>query len=178
MNDFLGDKILLEKYTEVTQDLKISYQQGISLAFAGSHGLGKTLVSTNILKRAVEKGYSGLYVTLNDIIACTINSISEDRGLARRALLTVDFLVIDEVDPRHIGSDQAADLFGRILEDIFRTRAQNKMPIFMCTNSPKIIDSFTGPIKQSIESLMNYVKIVTVLGKDYRKIEKTIVSKI
>lgn len=171
MNDFSGDKILLEKYTEITQDLKESYKKGVSLAFAGRHGTGKTLTCCNVLKRAVEKGYSSLYVTLNDIVACTINSNPEDRGLARRELLTVDFLVIDEFDPRHMGSEQAADLFGRILEDIFRTRSQNKMPILMCTNSPKVVESFTGSIKASISSLMNYVTNVTVIGEDYRKNE-------
>lgn len=172
MNSFRGDGILKEKYDEITQDLKSAYDRGLSLCFAGSHGLGKTMTCTNILKRAVEKGYSGLYATLNDIVSCTINSAPDDRAAARKELLTVDFLVIDEFDPRYMGSESAADLFGRILEDIFRTRAQNKMPTFMCTNSPNPVESFTGPIKQSITSLMNYVAKVTVLGKDFRKEQK------
>ncbi|HVI43054.1 MAG TPA: ATP-binding protein [Anaerovoracaceae bacterium] len=172
MDSFHGDPILLEKYQEITQDLRNAYNKGVSLCFAGGHGLGKTMTCTNILKQAVNKGYSGLYATLNDIVACTVNSPPDDRSAARKELLTVDFLVIDEFDPRYMGSENAADLFGRVLEDIFRTRAQNKMPVFMCTNSPNPVESFTGPIKQSITSLMNYVTKVSVLGKDFRKEQK------
>lgn len=169
MVDFRGDAILLEKYNEIIGNLKQSYENGVSLCFAGSNGLGKTYTATNILKTAINKGYSGLYATLNDIVACTINNPSDEKAAARKELITVDFLVIDEFDPRHMGSENAADLFGRILEDIFRNRSQNKMPTFMCTNSPNVVESFTGPIKQSIGSLMNYVQKVSVLGKDFRK---------
>jgi DNA replication protein DnaC len=171
MDKFVGDKILLDKYNEIANDLKNTYDNGVSLCFAGKFGVGKTLTVTNILKRAVEKGYSCLYATLSDIVTCTVNSLPEDRGLARKELLNVDFLVIDELDPRHIGSEAGADMFGRILEDIFRTRAQNKMPIFICTNAIKPVESFTGAIKLSIESLFNYVTMVPVLGSDFRKIE-------
>ena len=167
--NFKGDKILLDKYNEIVSDLKAAYNNGVSLCFAGSHGLGKTMTCANILKMALAKGYSCLYVTLNDIVANTLNNNMEDKATARRELLMVDFLVIDEFDPRYMGSDNAADLFGRILEDIFRTRASNKLPTFMCTNSPNVVESFNGPIKQSISSLMNYVTKVSVLGKDFRK---------
>lgn len=165
---FQGDKVLMDWYQKIVTDLKASYQSGICLCFAGSHGLGKTFLCTNILKKAVEKGYSGLYVTLSDIVAYLISSM-DGRSEARKELLTVDFLVIDEFDPRYMGSENAADLFGRILEDIIRTRTQNLLPTLTCTNSPKPVDSFTGPLKASIASLMNYFTMVTVLGKDLRK---------
>ncbi len=170
--DFKGEKILLDTYLEVTKDLKDTYNKGVCLCFSGTLGSGKSFTMTNILKRATEKGYSAHYATLTDIVSAMISSSSEDKSIARRQLLTVDFLVIDEFDPRYIGSDQAADLFGRVLEDIFRTRCQNNMPIFMATNSPRVVDSFNGSLKQSITSLMNYVKVITVIGKDYRKQEK------
>ncbi len=167
--DFKGDKVLLQHYTQIVSDLKETYKKGICLCFAGSLGTGKTLTTTNILKRAVEKGFTAHYATLNDIVSALVTSQSEDKAVARKELLTVDFLAIDEFDPRYMGSDQAADLFGRILEDIFRTRVQNNMPIFMCTNSPNVVESFNGPLKKSIGSLMNYVQQVSVLGKDFRK---------
>lgn len=164
---FKGDSVLLEKYHDIVVDLRKSYKDGIAICFAGSHGLGKTMTSCNILKRAVEKGYSGLYVTLSDIVSVMLNH-SEDRGTARRELLLVDFLVIDEFDPRYMSNDRASDLFGKILEEIFRTRSQNGLPILMCTNSPNVTESFVGPIKQSITSLMSTVKTVAVLGQDHR----------
>jgi DNA replication protein DnaC len=83
--------------------------------------------------------------------------------------MMVDFLVIDEFDPRHMTEGASSDLFGRQMEDIFRRRSENKLPLFMCTNSPNVIDSFAGPIKQSIDSLMSYATVIPVLGKDFRK---------
>jgi DNA replication protein DnaC len=168
-NVFKGDENLFEKYEEIVFDLKKTYNDGICICFAGGHGVGKTLASTSVLKRAVEKGYNSLYVTLSDVVENLISSQSSEKSIMRQELLKADFLVIDEFDPRYMPSDAASDLYGRTLENIFRTRVQNALPTFMCTNSPNVVESFTGSIKQSIDSLMSYTKIVHVLGSDYRK---------
>jgi len=167
--DFDGDKSLRNKYEEIVNNLDSVYDDGACVCFAGRHGVGKTFVCTNILKRAVEKGYNSLYVTLSDMVDTFLTIQGVDKYIARKELLTVDFLVIDEFDPRHMASDAASDLFGRTLENVFRTRTQNSLPIFMCTNSPNVLESFTGAIKQSISSLMNYVETVPVLGEDARE---------
>lgn len=166
--NFHGDPSLKEKYQEITKDLRQSYREGVAICFAGGHGRGKTMTCCNILKRAVEKNFSGLYVNLNDIVSVMLNRDSEDRGTARRELLMVDFLVIDEFDSRYMSNDKASDLFGKILEEIFRTRSQNSLPILMCTNDLDVKKSFTGAIKESIDSLMSTVRTVPVLGKDQR----------
>lgn len=167
---FTGDPILMEKYKTITSDLRKTYRDGLAVCFAGNHGLGKTMTCCNVLKRAAEIGYSCLYVNLGDIVTIMLNRDTEDKGVARKELLLVDFLVIDEFDPRYMSNDKASDLFGKILEEIFRTRHQNGLPIMMCTNSPNVVESFTGPIKQSITSLMNTVTTIAVLGKDHRKV--------
>jgi len=41
--DFIGNKVLLDKYTDITSDLKGHYQKGTSICFAGLHGVGKQL---------------------------------------------------------------------------------------------------------------------------------------
>lgn len=165
---FTGDEILIEKYKEITKDLRKSYQDGVAYCFAGNHGLGKTMANCNILKRAVEKGYSALYVNLSDIVSLVTSPNSEDRNVARRELLLIDYLVIDEFDPRYMPNEKSSELFGKVLEEIFRTRHQNALPILMCTNSPNVVESFSGSIKQSITSLMSCVTMVAVLGKDFR----------
>jgi DNA replication protein DnaC len=171
--NFQGDKKLKDTYLDLTQQIEgqdnlyKTYKTGVSICFAGSHGIGKTMTCANILKRALEKGYTGYYGTLNDFVSHLV--YAPEKATLRNYFLTVDFLVIDEFDPRYMGSDSASDLFGKILEDIFRARAQNNMPTFMSTNSPNVIESFQGSIKSSISSLMNYVKIVSVIGMDLRK---------
>lgn len=168
--DFIGDPNLLIKYNEYIKDIKSSYINGTSICFAGSHGRGKTLVTTNILKHACHKGYNCLYTTLSDMVNVLTQAVGEDRYLARKELLMVDFLAIDEFDSRFMPSENAADLYARNLENIFRSRIQNKLPTIMCTNSPNIIESFNGALKASLESLTKgYLEIFPVFGPDYRK---------
>lgn len=173
MHDFQGPAVLQKYYTEVTNDIKISYREGKRACFAGKHGVGKTFVACCILKRVVEKQFSASYVNLVDIIHVMLNGTSEAKNNARDNLLSVDFLVIDEFDTRFMGSENAADLFGRILEPIMRTRIQNRLPLIFCTNSPKVEGSFSGPLEASIASLMNMVTLIPIIGgQDARQMIK------
>lgn len=164
MDNWSGPSILGKVYLAVTKDIKSSFKKGERAFFAGKHGIGKTMVSCCILKRVVEYNYSALYVNLTDIIHVMLNSTPQIKSEARDILLNVDFLVIDEFDARFMGTENAADLFGRILEPIMRTRIQNRMPLFFCTNSVKVEESFSGPLRASIESLMKVVKLIPVIG--------------
>lgn len=168
--DFVGDPTLLKKYNDYTSDLKSNYINGISFCLAGSHGRGKTLTIACILKKATHKNFSCLYTTLSDIVNSLTQAPNDEKFIARRELTMVDFLAIDEFDSRFMPSDNAADLYARTLEGIFRTRSQNKLPTLMCTNSPNIVEAFNGPLKQSIESLVKgYLEIIPVFGEDFRK---------
>lgn len=170
--DFKGDPRLKEKYDLYITDIKKSYLDGASICFAGSHGLGKTMATTGILKKACQKGFSCLYTTLSDMVNVFISASNEEKFSARRELALVDFLVIDEFDSRFMPSENAADLYARSLENVFRTRSSNKLPTLMCTNSPNIIKSLNGSLKDSIESLMKgYLEMFPVLGDDFRKMK-------
>lgn len=166
--DFHGFDGLLKKYNEVIIDIQQAYSNGISMCFAGSFGTGKTLTAACILKKAALVGYSCLYTTLADIVNLVGTGSTEDKFSGRKELMQIDFLVIDEFDSRWMSGEKGVDFFGRTLEDIFRSRLQNKLPTFMCTNSPNPVDSFTGSLKKSIGSLMKKMEIVPVLGSDYR----------
>jgi DNA replication protein DnaC len=168
--DFVGDSNALKLYQDYIFDIKKSYLSGKSFILGGSQGVGKTTVLTSILKKTCVKGFSSLYTSLSDIVNVTISAPTEERFFAKRELTMVDFLVIDEFDPRFMGSEQSSELFGRTLETIFRTRSQNKLPTLMSTNSPNVIQSFTGPIKVSLDSLMSgYLNIIPIFGNDFRK---------
>ena len=168
--DFIGDTRLKQRFDEYVVDLKASYIAGTSICFAGGHGLGKTMTATCILKKACLKGFSCLYTSLSDIVSVLTSGNNEDKFLARRELVLVDFLVIDEFDSRFMPSENAADLYARSLESIFRARSQNKLPTLMCTNSPNVVESFSGPMRASIGSLMSgYLKVFPVMGEDIRK---------
>lgn len=172
MDNWSGPASLKKYYDEVVANIKDAYKEGKRARFAGSHGIGKTMVVSCILKRIVESGdFTGLYVNLTDIIHVMLTCPSDEKITAREHLLEVDFLAIDEFDTRFMGSENAADLFGRILEPIMRARIQNRMPLFFCTNSSKVESSFSGPLQASIESLMNVVKLVPIIGGEDARIK-------
>ena len=171
--DFCGDPRLLTKYNEYISDIKSSYDNGKSICFAGLYGCGKTFVSTCILKKICAKGYSGLYTTATDVVNILVQATGEDKYLSKKELTMVDFLVLDELDPRFYSNENAADLYARSLEGVFRTRCQNKLPTIICTNSPNIVESLNGSLKASIDSLMNgYMEIFPIFGEDFRKKNK------
>jgi DNA replication protein DnaC len=166
--DFHGDPRLLNKYQEYITDLKVSYQEGKSICLAGKHGVGKSLTLICILKKATIKGYSTLYTTLSDIVGALTQG--QDKYNAKQELIGVDFLAIDEVDGRFFSTDQAADLYCRSLEIVFRSRAQNQLPTLIATNSPNVVESFNGSLKDSMSSLMQgYMEELSVVGQDFRK---------
>lgn len=172
--DFKGDARLRKKYDEIVADIKQFYVDGRSICFAGNHGVGKTFITTSILKKACLLGFDCLYTTLSDVVSVLISAPNEDKFLTRKALNQVSILVIDEFDSRFYGqSNDAADLFARTLEGVFRTRAQNKLPTLLCTNSPNALESFNGSLKSSITSLFNgFMETFIVLGEDYRSNNK------
>lgn len=167
MKDFKGAPALLKSYNEL--DIPSVYNNGKSLFFIGLHGTGKTTIVSNMLKKACQKNYTCLYTSLSDIISSLLDAPFEEKYLARKELMMVDFLVIDEVDNRFFPSENAADLVGRTLEQIFRTRLQNKIPTIMCSNSPNPVEMFSGAMKQSMDSLYSSTKTIVAVGSDFRK---------
>ena len=171
--DFTGDSRLLEKYNSYISDIKASYINGKSICFAGHHGLGKTFICTSILKVACHKGYSCLYSDISNIITVLTQAHIDDKFIAKRELTMVDFLVVDELDPRFFNaSESAMELFAKSFENILRTRRQNKLPTLVCTNSPNIIESFSGPLKESLSSLFSdKMEMFPIFGNDFRKMK-------
>ncbi len=171
--DFYGPKGLVEIYLKSVTDLNKSYINGVSFCLAGTHGTGKTLTVANILKKATHKNFTALYTTLSDVVSALILPSNEEKFNARKELTEVDFLVMDELDPRFMPTETAADLFGRTFEHILRTRLQNKLPTIIVSNSPNPVESFTGSIKESLESLMTKLPLIPILGEDFRKVQGT-----
>lgn len=168
MSSFKGAPNLKKFYDDAINHIQDIYNNGQCFIFAGNHGCGKTLTVSNILKRCCHKNYSCFYTTLSDIVSALIEAPYEDRYYARKELLAVDFLAIDEFDPRFV-NPSASDLFGKTFENIMRTRQQNGMPVFLCSNSPNPNEMFSGSLKESIGSIMSKVKTIVALGSDYRK---------
>lgn len=168
MSDFQGADSIKKAVEEYTSDLKAKYVDGINVCFAGTLGTGKTYSMVNILKVALLKEFTAYYTTLGDM---AMKLTTNDTKVKYNDIVShCDFLVIDEVDSRHIAaSDAAQDFFGANFERIVRYRVQNKLPILLATNNANLEDAFKGQFKKTVDSILaaNTV-VVAALGKDYR----------
>lgn len=167
---FTGDQRLLTKYQNYIENIEDNFNSGKSLCLCGNTGVGKSMTISNILKLAAIKNYNCLYITLSDLVT-VLTTNNDEKFLVRKEINTVDFLAIDEFDPRFILSSNASDLYGSTLELVFRSRIQNKLPTLMATNSPNPLEAFSGPLKDSLKSIFNYLEMFPVLGKDHRSIK-------
>jgi len=172
MNEFKGAPELKKAYEYISGNIDNLYDDGMAICFAGQHGVGKTFVSTSILKIACHKNYSCCYTTFSGMISALVSSPFDVQYNARKQLIMSDFLCIDELDPRHIGKGLSEDLYGRVLDSIFRSRYENKLGTIIISNSPNVLETFNGSIKESLGSLMSKMKMVVCRGEDYRKTGK------
>lgn len=165
--DFQGDPNFKKSIVSVLKQIKAFYERGLSLAFIGNFGTGKTYAATSILKMALVSGYTAQYVNMSDVVAETVKSNYE--FLAK--ISEVDFLCLDEYDARYVfPSDRSEQLFGQTMERLLRERFQNGLPTILCSNTPDLKDVLAGDFGRATESLFaKYMKTFYVKGKDYRK---------
>ena len=170
MNDFYGDPNLKNLYIEIMGDVNDFLYNGKSLFLKGAHGTGKTMLGSCLVKEISIKGFNCLYSNLFDIVNVLIYGEFKEKFEASKELKMVDFLVIDEFDPRFFGSEAGSELFGRILEMILRCRLQNHNSTMLITNNPNPTKGLGEALQSSIDSLIaGYCKEVFVTGADFRK---------
>lgn len=168
--DFSGDQNFKKLIISKLKDIDEVYAAGKSLVFVGSLGTGKSYTASCILKRALASGYTGLYVTMADVVA-TILSSEIDTSKYYSRLIGTDFLVIDEFSSHWIfPSEKSEQLFGSSLEFVLRTRFQNQLPTILCSNDSNVDDIFGGFFQKSFKSLRSHhTELYVIAGKDYRR---------
>lgn len=167
---FSGDENFKKLITSKLKNIDSLYSEGKSMIFVGTLGTGKSYTASCILKRAIVAGYTGLYVTMADVVA-NILSVEVDTAKYYNRLLGADFLVIDEFSSHWIfPSDKSEQLFGSSLEFVLRTRFQNQLPTVLCSNDSDIDEIFGGFFGKSFKSLRSHhTELYVIAGKDYRR---------
>lgn len=171
---FEGDPGFREKIREILLSLEAIYSEGQSYAFVGNVGVGKSYAAASILKMAIVQGFSAFYITMSELINTNLSS-ETDSNTFLSSLLEVDFLILDEMDLRWIHpSEKSAQIFSSTLEYLLRSRFQNKLPTVICSNTIDLNDIFSENFVKAFDSLREqYIKVIYVAGKDYRKHGRT-----
>lgn len=139
-----------------------SPQDGIF--FYGSNGVGKTMLSSIILKQAYRYRYSCQRVTFIKYVDSYTSSWNKEVETTTfwEHCKSVDYLVLEEV-----GKEIDSKITKPILEDLLRYREEKGLTTIMCTNLPvKDLEELYGA---SIMSLIRGNMIpVKLTGKDRR----------
>tara|TARA_Y100000287_G_C14233761_1_gene363503 strand:- start:2825 stop:3508 length:684 start_codon:yes stop_codon:yes gene_type:complete len=168
--DFSGDSNFKKSMSLKIKDIDGTYERGKSLIFIGTLGTGKSYTASCLLKRALTAGYTGLYVTMADVVAKILSS-EIDTSKYYKNLVGADFLVIDEFSSHWIfPSEKSEQLFGSSLEFVLRTRFQNQLPTILCSNDSDVDEVFGGFFAKSFKSLRtHHTELFVIGGKDYRR---------
>lgn len=171
MKRFYGFEGLKKGVLEYMDTIKESYGDGRTIYIAGDRGRGKTMAACGILKEAILKGYSAFYITLSDLVT----RVTTVHPTLKLEIKDIDFLVIDEIDNRFFPTENSMELYGSQLENVLRSRMQNKLPTIMCSNAIDIGLVFKGQFKKSFQSLWaQFVETLVAAGPDARKGEEKI----
>lgn len=169
MKGFYGDSGLRDETLKYIKHIDMEYSKGKVFCLSGHRGVGKTMTACEILKAAILKGFNVHYTTLVDAISIMT---TYEAYSYRQSLKYWDFMVVDEVDQRYFETINSKNLYGNHFENILRTRAQNKLPLIMCTNSEDLDAIFAGEFQESFKSLRSqFFNIIPVGGHDARKEE-------
>lgn len=169
MEDFYGSQEFKQEVMSYIENIEKEYSLGKVLCLSGHRGVGKTMAACSILQKAILKGYDVHYTTLVDAVSILT---SYDSHMYRKSVRRWDFLVIDEVDQRYFDTINSRNLYGNHFENILRTRAQNRLPLIMCTNSEDLDAIFAGEFQESFRSLRSqFFRVLPVGGHDARKEE-------
>lgn len=141
---------------------RTSYQEGI--LFYGSNGVGKTMLSSIILKQSYKYRWTSqrtTFVKYVDSYTSSWNNNSESDNFWDKCKKS-QYLVLEEV-----GKEIDSKITKPILEDLLRFREEKGLVTIMCTNlTPKDLEELYGAsIISLIKGNMTPIKIT---GKDRR----------
>lgn len=161
----------MEKMLEYAKDYVKNFESNKrNILFVGPTGLGKTHLSTAIAKALIEKGYSVIYETAQNIFFDFENDRFRDRFGDSEAqgdkYLECDLLIIDDLGAESVSSFSVACLY-----NILNTRLNKNLPIIASTNftSSEIMKNYHDRITSR---LFGEFFIKKFSGEDIRRQKK------
>ena len=167
------DKLLAKTYVQgILNDMRSFYDGGNSIFIYGSAGAGKSMLSVEILKKAVSEKFSIYYDFFPSVVdAYKKKGYVADEEKARYAAIfsEVDFLVLDELGKEDAQADYNSRDFSvsRFLE-INILKKRNLKPTIIITNLNGM-EQVKNKYGQFVNSMMSHrFKELRVVSNDFR----------
>ncbi|RPJ85027.1 MAG: AAA family ATPase [Acidobacteria bacterium] len=142
--------------------------KGENVILAGNQGLGKTMLTKNLLHQAVLAGHSALFTTASDLLL-DLNSRETSRALERRlrAYSRPQVLAIDEIG--YLAYDaHAADLLFQVIS----RRYENKSVVVSTNLAFKDWNTIFPNASCAValvDRLTHHAEIIRIEGESYRR---------
>jgi len=169
IKDFNGDKKALEAVQDYIKKMPSNLTKGIGLYLYGNPGIGKTLLSSYIVRAALRQNIDTRFYFFTDILNTFTESWHDDdaRNEVESNIINSDLLIIDDLG-REFKSNKK--LHEAILDSVVRGRASQLRPVIITSNYDILDVKETyghGIVDLFKESLI----VVPVKGNSYRKNE-------
>ena len=144
-----------------------------SLIFHGTPGTGKTFMADCIAKRVIDRGYTVLYLTANQLCSALEEyrfhrnpSLQEKTELIHDQLADVDLLIIDDLGSEYLNQVTAADLF-----ECFNQRILKRKATIVSTNLEP--EKLRATYMDRLYSRFNgYYRFIEFYGPDLRTLQR------
>jgi len=171
LSDLKQEMIGVKEIKTYISRLSEAHKEGVGVFAYGKNGNGKTLCACLIGKEALKQGYTVRFTFLGEIISAFADAMydQEAQNKLRKDILEVDFLIIDDIDKAYIS--EKSKYVDSILDTLFRTRVQNKLPVVITANKTigEILTSHEEVVSKSLLSLFDEsVVSILFMGNDHR----------
>ena len=150
--------------------------KGENVVLVGNQGLGKTMLSKNLVHQAVLAGHSALFITASDLLL-DLNSQDTSRALERRlrAYARPHLLAVDEIG--YLAYDaHAADLLFQIISRRYEQRSIVVTTNLVFRDWHTVFPNASCAVAL-VDRLTHHAEIIRLEGESYRHREAELTQK-
>jgi hypothetical protein len=167
LGDAVGvDPSALMMIDEYLQQSTYLVNRGMGLLFYGSHGSGKTMLVTILIKQLLAEGIDGYFTTFNTLLDNFASGWKDDKNRIwfEKRVRNAALLVVDDIGRENKNLNNMAS---NALDGVFRSRVQNSLPTIITTNLS--LSDFEKSYSSGVMSLVSETSLIHEFrGDDWR----------